>query len=310
MTASHQTRGRERKLVRLPNRFPGTRGAAAGQLRCSAPGTTSPDLEPPKTGEKAHASTGRGKAGCGHVQCPQEGTEDPGEPDRCKANTRMTSRTTKGEKKHRMHLEAPSAKRRTVYTARRNRSMQQRTRGQIFPVPCVRDRSGSLRGQGHCAAPRSYRENRESQAAEAARGCKDAAGREVGGFRVSRKGPHLWEPGRDWEAAPERAEPWDPRSPQAGSKDAPGRGEHPSSAPRIPGSPPLCLGSRAASRTVTDLRAGTRPPPQPRSGARGAALAALTSSRAPLVRRWAQAKPSAVIWGALPGRTGAAAQRK
>lgn len=124
------------------------------------------------------------------------------------------------------------------------------------------------------------------------------------------RGRNLWEPGRDWEAAPEGAEPWDPRPLQAGSEDAPGRGEHPSSALRIPGSPLLCLGSRGASGAVTDLRARTRPPPQPRSSAGGAALAALTSSRAPLVRRWAQAKPSAVIWGALPGRTGAAAQRE
>lgn len=98
ITASHQTRGRDRKLVRLPNRFPGTRGTAAGELQCSAPGSISPDLEPPKTGEKARAITVRGKAGCGRVQCPQEGTEDPGEPDRCKANTRMTAHTTKGKK--------------------------------------------------------------------------------------------------------------------------------------------------------------------------------------------------------------------
>lgn len=115
-TTSHQTRGRERKLVRLLNRFLGTRGTAAGEPECSEPGRTTPDLEPPKTGEKAHESTVRGKAGCGRVQCPKEGTENPIEPDRCKAHTRMTAHTTKGGgEQKRMHLETPSAKRRTVY---------------------------------------------------------------------------------------------------------------------------------------------------------------------------------------------------
>lgn len=65
---------------------------------------------------------------------------------------------------------------------------------------------------------------------------------------------------------------------------------------RSPSSPVLCPRRRAASGAVTDLRAG-------RAHLRrwGAALAAPTCSRAPLVRRWAPATPSARMWGARRG---------
>lgn len=153
-----------------------------------------------------------------------------------------------------MHLEAPSAKRITVYTARRNRSVQRRTRGQVVPAPCVRDRSGSLRGQGHCAAPPSPGESRKSQAAEAALGREDAAGRGAGGLRVSRTRPSLCKPGRDWEAAPEGAEPWDqrPPHPRLGARTPPAAASAPP-APRAPRAPQSSApaGERRQERSLT-----------------------------------------------------------